>query len=263
MTTLKKTVLLWPRDSSRTAIRVGLTFVVATAAASAAGGCSGSSQSGSPPIAGTNGSSQTTTGADGSSQTTTGTDGSSQTTDDGSDGGTSSSTNDAAGAHAGDGGSDATTPATGGDAPAGQSGANAYCAAVCDREATCLNVAIDASTCHCSAGTLTLYRSDYVTSLAACESAASCQDLLATDGSAADSGLETCADAALAQITPTAAVTSLCEQLGLSSCQEDAVPDCPGTFKVYSDGTVNAVSTCIADPNCNDHAACVTTALTP
>jgi hypothetical protein len=247
-TTLKKTVSSLLRDPSPAALRVGLAFVVAIAG-TAAGGCSSSSQSGSPPISGA--------------------DGSSATTDDGTDGGTSSSTNDAAVATASDAGSDAKTPATGGDggdggdAPAGQSGANAYCAAVCDREATCLNVAIDASTCHCTAGTLTLYRSDYVARLAACESAASCQDLLATDGSAPDSGLDTCADSALAQITPTAAVAALCTQLGLSICAEDAVPDCPGTFKVYSDGTVNAVSACIADPNCNDHAACVTTALTP
>jgi hypothetical protein len=150
-----------------------------------------------------------------------------------------------------------------GDAPAGQAGANAYCAAVCDREATCLSVAVDASTCQCTAGTLTFYRSDYVAKLAACESGASCQDLLSADGSAPDSGLETCAEAALAQVTPTAAVTSLCSQIGLSACPGDAVPNCPGTFKVYSDPTVNAVSACIADSNCNDHTACVTTALTP
>jgi hypothetical protein len=216
-------------------------FVVAIGGGASVG-CSGS-QSGSASISGA--------------------DGSSEMTDDASSPGTSSSTNDAAAAHASDaGGSDASASSTGGEAPAGQSGANAYCAAVCDREATCYNVALDASMCHCDAGTLTLYRSDYVTRLGACESAATCADLLA-DGSVADSGLETCADSALAQITPTAAVTSLCSKLGLSTCPEDVVPDCPGTFKVYSDGTVNAVSACIADPNCNDHAACVTTALTP
>jgi hypothetical protein len=238
-TPLKKTVLLSLRDLSRHGL--GLGFAIA---ASATGGCSGSSQSGSPPI------------------TDTDTDGSAQTPDDGSDGDTSSSTmSDAAAAHPGDGGADAQTRATAGDAPAGQSGANVYCAAVCDREATCLDAAPDAS-CRCSAGTLTLYRSDYVTKLAACETAATCEELLATDGGD-DSGLQTCADTALAQITPTAAVSSLCEQLGLSICSGDAVPDCPDTFKVYSDGTVNAVSACIADPTCNNHAACVTTALTP
>ena len=239
-TILKKTVFLSLRDLSP----FGLGLACAIAAA-ATGACSGSSQSGSPPITGTDGSAQTTD--DGS---------------DGSDGGTSSSTtSDAAAVHPGDGGADAQTPAPAGDAPAGQSGANAYCAAICNREATCLDAAPDAS-CRCTAGTLTLYRSDYVTKLAACETAASCEELLATDGGA-DSGLETCADTALAQITPTAAVSSLCEQLGLSSCPGDVVPDCPDTFKVYSDGTVKAVSTCIADPNCNDHTGCVTTALTP
>jgi hypothetical protein len=149
-----------------------------------------------------------------------------------------------------------------GDTAAGQAGANVYCTAVCDREAACLSVAVDASMCHCSAGTLTLYRNDYVTKLAACESAASCEDLLSTDGSA-DSGLDMCAESALAQITATATVTAFCSQLGLSTCAGDAVPDCPDTFKVYNDGTVNALSTCIADPHCGDHAACVSTALTP
>lgn len=241
-TALKNSVLAPLRDPSRLARSVGLAFVV-TIGAPAAAGCSGSSQSVSPSASDT--------------------DGSSEMTDNGGDAGGSSSTNDAGAAHAGDGGSDAGAPSPAGDAPAGQSGANAYCVAVCEREATCLNAPLDASTCHCSPGTLTLYRSDYVTRLAACETAASCAELLDTEAGAADSGLETCADSALAQITPTAAVTSLCTQLGLSSCPEDAVPDCPGTFKVYSDGTVNAVSACIADANCNDHAACVTTALTP
>jgi hypothetical protein len=149
-----------------------------------------------------------------------------------------------------------------GDSPAGQAGTNAYCAAVCNREAACLGVAVDASTCHCSAGTLTLYRSDYVIKLAACESAASCEDLF-SDGSVADSGLDICAESALAQITPTAAVDALCSQLGLSTCSGDFVPDCPDTFKAYSDQSVNAVSACIADPHCTNHADCVTTALTP
>jgi hypothetical protein len=191
-----------------------------------------------------------------------------QQTDDENDGAVSSSTTDAAGtsdAHTtGDAKSTmATSSADAGDAPAGQAGANVYCAAICDREAACLNVTPDASTCHCNPGTLTLYRNDYVAKLAACESAASCGDLLSTDGSAADSGLDVCAESALAQITPTGAVTAFCSQLGLSTCPNDSVPDCPDTFKVYSDGSISALATCIADPNCNDHAACVTTALTP
>jgi hypothetical protein len=214
------------------------------------------------------------TGSGSHSQSTSGSqDGSSNTA--GDDGGSANPSEDGAvpsnGADAG-GASDAhatadakgtTTNVDGGDAPAGQTGANAYCAAICDREAMCLSVAFDASTCHCSAGTLILYRSDYVAKLAACESGASCEDLLSDAGVAADSGLGTCAETALAQITPTTAVNSLCSQIGLSACPGDVVPDCPATFKVYGDQTVNAVSACIADSNCNDHAACVTTALTP
>jgi hypothetical protein len=148
-----------------------------------------------------------------------------------------------------------------GDAPAGQAGVAAYCAAVCDRQAVCYQVALDAATCNCSqTGTLTVYRSDYLANLAACASSASCEDLM-TDAS--DSGLDTCEESALAQITPTAAVTALCTQVGLSTSCDDAVPDCPDTFKYYSDQAVNAVSACIADPNCNDHTACITTALNP
>jgi hypothetical protein len=86
---------------------------------------------------------------------------------------------------------------------------------------------------------------------------------LIADAEAPDSGLETCAANALASTTPTSAVESLCAQIGQSTCQADTVQDCPDTFKVYTDSTISAVSSCISNTTCSDHQACVTTALTP
>jgi len=150
-----------------------------------------------------------------------------------------------------------------GDSPAGQTGATAaYCSAVCGREATCLDAGPDAG-CQCAPGTLVLYRSDYVTALAGCETAATCAQVLGTDGGSSDAGLEGCANAVLAGVTPTPAVTSFCEQAGDSPCSEDSVADCPDTIKVYSDVTVDALISCISDPTCANHMACLTTALTP
>jgi hypothetical protein len=149
-----------------------------------------------------------------------------------------------------------------GDAPAGQTGAAAYCSAICSREAFCIDAGPDAG-CQCETGSLSLYRSDYVASLAACESSVSCTELLESDGGSADSGVQGCADAVLAQVTPTAAVTSFCAQVGNSNCTQDAITDCPDQIKVYSNVTVAALASCIADPTCGDHTACLTTALTP
>jgi hypothetical protein len=149
-----------------------------------------------------------------------------------------------------------------GDAPAGQTGAAAYCSAVCSREAFCLDAGPDAG-CVCETASIPLYRSDYVANLAACESAVSCTELLDSEGGSADSGVQGCADAVLAQVTPTAAVTAFCAQVGNSTCTEDAITDCPDQIKAYSDVTVAALASCIADPTCDDHKACLTTALTP
>jgi hypothetical protein len=150
----------------------------------------------------------------------------------------------------------------GGDAPAGQAGVNAYCSAVCGREATCLSAAPDAS-CTCNTGSLSLYRSDYVAELAACESTATCQEILQPDAGPADAGIEACAEGVLATLTPTAAVSTFCADVGNSTCSQDIISDCPDNIKVYSDVTVNALITCISDPTCTDHTDCYTTALTP
>jgi hypothetical protein len=229
--------------------RASLALVLVSGAAGAGAACS-SSNSGTP--------STTVNQGDDASSDTNPQDGGGST-DDAANAGHTSTSSDASGDAKG---SSSSTVADGGDLPAGDAGANAYCTAACDREAMCLDASADAATCHCSPGTLVFYRSDYVSKLAACESQASCSDLI-TDAEAPDSGLETCAANALASTTPTAAVESLCAQIGDSTCQTDYVQDCPDTFKAYSDSTVSAVSTCISDPNCSDHQACVTTALTP
>lgn len=164
---------------------------------------------------------------------------------------------------AGHSSTDAAGSVDAGDSPALQTGATAtYCAAVCGREAACLDAGPDAG-CTCNPGELELYRSDYVVNLAACESSATCDELLVADAGSPDAGLQACANAVLAQVTPTAAVTSFCAQVGDSTCVDDAITDCPDTIKVYSDVTVTALAACISDPTCADHQACVNTALTP
>jgi hypothetical protein len=247
-----------------TATRIGLALLLAAVA-----GCSSKSSGSSP----NNEESQNEAGGDDGGGPVDATTDARQTVEDSSPGGHDATSGDAA--HSGDAASDAKSsdasgssadsgaPADGGDAPAGQTGATAaYCATICSREATCLDAGADAG-CQCETGSLVLYRSDYVDALTACESAAVCSELLQTDGGSQDAGLQGCANAVFAQITPTPAVTSFCAQAGDSICSEDAITDCPDQIKVYSDVTVSALASCVADSNCGDHTACFQTALTP
>jgi hypothetical protein len=176
---------------------------------------------------------------------------------------TDAAVNDAASTDGAVAAGDSSVPAVdAGDSPADQTGATAaYCAAVCESEAVCLGDPPDAS-CTCDPRELDLYRSDLVLGLAACESSATCAEL-ESDAGSPDAGLQACANAAQTNITPTAAVTAFCEQVGDSTCDADAITDCPDTIKIYSDVTVAALASCVADPTCGDHTACLTAALTP
>ncbi len=160
--------------------------------------------------------------------------------------------------------SSTSTSAGAGDLPAGSAGVAAYCSSTCGRLAQCLDAGGgDASTCNCTPGSLVLYRSDYVAALGACVTNATCSNLLSADAAAPDAGEAGCTIAALEQITPTAAVTAFCSQVGLSNCADDAISACPDTIKVYSDVTVNQLAACVAAPSCSTHLNCITSALTP
>jgi hypothetical protein len=84
---------------------------------------------------------------------------------------------------------------------------------------------------------------------------------LLADGGSPDGGAPDCVTSALAGVTPSAEVASLCTAIVNSSCASDATTDCSNTFKAYSDATITALSACIADPNCNNHTTCLETAL--
>ena len=163
-------------------------------------------------------------------------------------------------------GDGATVAADAGGGAAGDAGVVTFCTQACNRAAACAAMvdggSVNSATCmsNCTTmneagppngGDVVLYRSDYVTDLTACVVAVDCADTLS------DKAADDCQTTLAASFSPSAAVVTLCQRLEASTCSQDVTPDC------LSDATVEAITTCIADPTCTNHDACVAQALTP
>src|SRR5580704_9667104 len=169
-----------------------------------------------------------------------------------------------------DGGSPAAD--AGGGAAAGDAGVNQFCTQACNRAQTCAAMvdggSVNVATCmtNCTTnneapppngGDVVLYRSDYVADLTSCVASADRTDTLG------DKAADNCQTALASSFAPSAGVVALCQKLEASACAQDVTPDCLTTFLPYSDVTIQAITTCIEDPTCTDHDACVAQALTP
>jgi hypothetical protein len=249
------------------------TLVVAFALGASA--CSSSSPSGTHDVGtGSSGGGGDDTGDDGSTTTPgvdggppgTGTDGSSTATGDAPSGPV-----DGGSTKTGDGGAGAGSDA-GGGAAAGASGVVTFCTQACTRATTCaamvdggsVNMATCVSNCTTmneagppNGGDVVLYRADYVVDLTSCIASVDCADTLN------DKAADDCQTSLASSFSPSAAVVTLCQKLEASTCSQDVTPDCLASFLPYSDATVQAITTCIEDPTCTNHDACVAQALTP
>jgi hypothetical protein len=160
----------------------------------------------------------------------------------------------------------------GGGVAAGDAGVSQFCTQACNRAKTCAAMvdggSVNVATCmtNCTTnneapppngGDVVLYRSDYVTDLTSCVASADCADTLG------DKAADNCQTALASSFAPSAGVVALCQKLEASACAQDATPDCLTTFLPYSDVTIQAITTCIEDPTCTNHDACVAQALTP
>lgn len=259
-------------------VMLGRTATLVVAFALGASACSSSSPSSTHDVgAGSSGGGDDAgdqTGTDGSTtipgvdggQPGTGTDGSSMAAGDAPSGSV-----DGGPTKTGDGGAGAGSDA-GGGAAAGDPGVVTFCTQACSRATACATMvdggSVSMATCvsNCTTmneagppngGDVVLYRADYVANLTSCIVAVDCADTLN------DKAADDCQTSLASSFSPSAAVVTLCQKLEASTCSQDVTPDCLASFLPYSDATVQAITTCIEDPTCANHDACVAQALTP
>jgi hypothetical protein len=173
---------------------------------------------------------------------------------------------------------DASSPDDGGIADgaagtlaAGKSGADAFCAAICQHEESCA-ATLDASPAgladcvsNCqsvneapsSTPPTEILRADYVGDLGACIGKASCSETLQTSET-------TCASTVVSALVPTQAVAVFCHDVETSPCvaRDSGTPDCVTSYLPYSDEALKAASACFADPSCDSLGGCYTAAFT-
>jgi hypothetical protein len=188
-----------------------------------------------------------------------------------STGNASNGSADGAQPKSGDGGTSVSGDAGGGIA-AGDAGVVRFCTQACNRAESCAAMvdggSVEVTTCmtDCTSmneagppkgGDIVLYRSDYVVDLTSCIATADCTDTLG------DKAANGCQTSLASSFAPSAAVVTLCQKLEASPCAQDVTPDCLTSFLPYSDATIQAITTCVEDPTCTNHDACVLKALTP
>jgi hypothetical protein len=257
---------------------VGRSGAIAVALALGLFACSSSSSSGNTPghdsggnDMGDAGPGEEGPGGDDGGASGPGLDGGLSASDGSSTSKSDASKGDAGGQTSGDGATSVGTDAGGGIA-AGDTGVAQFCTQACNRAQTCAAMvdggSVNVTTCmtNCTTtndegppngGDVVLYRSDYVVALTACVAAADCADTLG------DKAADNCQTSLASSFAPSAAVVTLCQHLEASTCMQDMTPECLTAFLPYSDATIQAITTCIADPTCTNHDACVAQALTP
>jgi hypothetical protein len=151
---------------------------------------------------------------------------------------------------------------------AGQEGVHAYCAAACDKAASCGPAVSgpDPAACTCEAKLMgkafPLLRADVASAITQCASSLDCARLASQSDFA--SALDRCQRDAIQATMPSGAVEPLCSKLNAAAatCMQPMSDTCIDDFKPYNDGTLGAVSACF-DKACGDVQACVEMALTP
>ena len=149
--------------------------------------------------------------------------------------------------------------------PAGDAGAAQFCSAVCAGLYACAADAgaLDAGSCHCTAGSAAIERTDFVDAFTSCVRRA-----IPADCSDAGGAVQGCQLAAAASIDPSPAAAVFCKNLEFTFCA-NILPDCLTNAGVYSDTTISAFTNCLpelpdadVDGGCTNFGLCLNNAST-